>query len=144
MSLVTLLQEGQDRPGHEFIYRGPSPECKECKVKAVCLNQEVGKRYRVMRLRDVLHPCPLSGFRARVVEVEPVAPAFSIHIRRAVEGSVVEYQGLDCNRTDCPNYRICHPMGVEIGMKVKVVKVGQELRCPLGYEITPVDVEYMP
>lgn len=77
------------------------------------------------------------------MEVEPIAPSFSIHVRQGIEGSVVEYQALACERTDCPNYRICHPMGVESGMKVRVVKVGRELKCPLGYEIAPVDVEYV-
>src|SRR6266508_4362580 len=38
---ITLVGERQADVGHEFVYRGPQPECKPCKVRAACLNQDL-------------------------------------------------------------------------------------------------------
>src|SRR5881409_441650 len=54
---ITLVGERQAHAGHEFIYRGPQPECTPCKVRSACLNQDLGRRYRITRVRDVAHPC---------------------------------------------------------------------------------------
>lgn len=142
MAHVTLVGEGQAALGHRFIYRGPQPECRPCKVKGACLNQELGRRYQVTGVRAVSHPCLLNQGRARVVEVENAPPECSLPTRSAVEGSIVRYEGLICSHAACPNYRVCHPVGIEPGMKLEVVSVGAELTCPLGYEIVPVQVGY--
>src|SRR5205823_2580390 len=86
---ITLVGEGQAQVGHEFVYRGPQPECRPCKVRAACLNQALGQRYRIKRVRDVTHPCLLNEERARVVEVELAPPEASLPSRAAIEGAVV-------------------------------------------------------
>src|SRR5213592_2299285 len=83
---ITLVGEGQAQVGHEFVYRGPQPECRPCKVRAACLNQALGQRYRIKRVRDVTHPCLLNEERARVVEVELAPPEASLPSRAAIEG----------------------------------------------------------
>ena len=144
MAHVTLVGERQAAVGHEFVYRGPQPECRECKVKAACLNQDLGMRYRIVGVRDVTHPCLLNEERARVVEVEPAPPKCSVPVRAAVEGAVLTYERLVCANAACPNYRICHPIGIEPGMRLTILEVGRELDCPLGYDIVPVRVGYAP
>ncbi len=144
MAHVTLVGERQATVGHEFVYRGPQPECRECKVKAACLNQELGMRYRIAAVRDVTHPCLLNEERARVVEAELAPPGCSVSVRAAVEGAVLAYEGLVCANAACPNYRTCHPTGIEPGMRLKILEIGHELDCPLGYEIVPVRVAYTP
>ncbi len=113
-------------------------------MKAACLNQDVGMRYRIVRVRDVSHPCLLNEERARVVEVEPAPPKCSVPVRAAVEGAVLAYERLVCSNAACPNYRTCHPVGIEPGMRLMILEVGQELDCPLGYDIAPVRVGYAP
>jgi len=139
---ITLVGERQAEAGHEFIYRGPQPECAPCKVRSACLNQGLGRRYRVTRVRDVSHPCLLNEERARVVEVEPIAPDCSLSARVGVEGAVLAYEKLVCSNGACPNFRLCHPVGVEPGMKIRVVEVGRELECPLGYSLVSAKVAY--
>ena len=139
---VTLLGEGQAAVGQEFVYRGPQPECAPCKVKSVCLNQDIGRRYRVTRVRDVSHPCLLNEERARAVEVEPAPPPCSLSVRAGVEGALVSYEGVVCANGRCPNFRTCHPIGLELGARLKVLEVGAELECPLGYELVPARVAY--
>ena len=142
MAQVTLVGERQTALDREFVYGGPSPECRECRVKAACLNQEVGRRYRIVRVRDVVHPCPLNEERARVVEVELSPPDCSLPVRAAIEGSIVTYDGLVCANAACPNFRLCHPVGIARGTRLRVVSTGPELDCPLGYEIVPAQVAY--
>lgn len=141
---VTLVGERQAVVGREFVYRGPQPECRECKVKAACLNQDVGVRYVITAVRDVRHPCLLNEERARVVEVEPAPPDCSLPARQAVEGAVVTYEPLVCSNVACENYRLCHPIGIERGTRLKVIESRRELDCPLGYEIAPVRATYAP
>lgn len=142
MAQVTLVGERQAAAGREFVYRGPQPECRECRVKAACLNQDVGRRYRIVRVRDVLHPCLLNEERARVVEVEPVAPACSLPARANVEGSIVTYERIACANAACPNFRLCHPIGIDPGMRLRIEGSGDELDCPLGYELASARVAY--
>ncbi len=142
MVQITLVGERQARVGHEFIYRGPQPECGPCRVRAACLNQDLGRRYRVSRVRDVAHPCLLNEERVRVVEVEAVPPGCSLPNRTAVEGAVVAYERIVCANAACPNYRTCHPTGIEPGTRIRVVEAGPELECPLGYALVSATVAY--
>lgn len=142
MAQITLVGERQAIVGHEFVYRGPQPECRECKVKAACLNQDLGRRYRITRVRDVRHPCLLNEEHARVVEVEPAPPDISLPVRLAVEGAILGYEPLICANNACPNYRLCHPVGIDPGMRLRILEVGHELDCPLGYEIASTRIAY--
>lgn len=142
MAEVTLVGEGQAIPGREFVYRGPQPACRPCKVRAACLNQELGRRYRIQKVRDVRHECLLNEGRARVVEVEPSPPACSVAARTAVEGAVLAFEQLVCANTACPNFRTCHPVGIDPGARIRILDVGPELDCPLGYSIVSATVAY--
>ena len=144
MAQVTLVGERQAAVGREFVYRGPQPECRECKVKAACLNQEPGVRYRIVGVRDVRHPCLLNEEHARVVEVEPAPPECSLSSHLAVEGALVAYERIVCANAACPNYRTCHPVGIEPGQRLRIVDVGEELECPLGYELAAARIGYAP
>ena len=142
MVQVTLVGDGQATVDREFVYRGPQPECRPCKVKAACLNQEVGRRYRIVKVRDVRHVCLLNEGHARVVEVTLVPPEISVAARTAVEGAVLAYEKIACANAACPNFRTCHPVGIDPGMRVRVLQVGPELDCPLGYSLVSTKVAY--
>ena len=142
MVQITLVGERQATVGHEFVYRGPQPECRPCKVKAACLNQDLGRRYRIAKVRDVRHDCLLNEERARVVEVESTPPECSLSTRAAVEGAALAYEKIICANAACPNYRTCHPIGIDPGMRIRVLDVGHELDCPLGYSIVSAKVAH--
>jgi hypothetical protein len=139
---ITLVGERQAQVGHQFVYRGPQPECGPCRVRSACLNQDVGRRYRVVRVRDVAHACLLNEERARVVEVDASPPPVSLPTSAAVEGALVAYERIVCANAACPNYRTCHPIGVDRGTKLKVLAVGPELECPIGYALSSATVTY--
>src|SRR5206468_875423 len=83
--------------------RGPRPDCRPCKARAACLNQALGQRDRIKRVRDVTHPCLLNEERARVVEVELAPPEASLPSRAAIEGAVLSYEKIVCSNAACPN-----------------------------------------
>lgn len=139
---ITLVGERQAVTGHEFVYRGPQPECRGCRVRSACLNQDDGRRYRIVHVRDVAHPCLLNEEQARVVEVEAAPPDCSLPVRGAVEGALVGYEPLACENAACANYRLCHPIGIDRGTRLRILHIGPELTCPLGYEIAPARVAY--
>lgn len=142
MAQVTLLHAPQAKAGNHYVYRGPMPECQECRVKGACLNQEVGRRYRVTAVRSVRHPCPLTADLVAAIEAEPAAPPMSWWSRAAIAGSSLTYEPLDCDRHDCVNFATCHPQGIARGDRVRIVEFGARLTCPLGYEIVPCAVDY--
>jgi uncharacterized protein (UPF0179 family) len=76
------------------------------------------------------------------VEVEAIPPDCSLSTRVAVEGAVVGYEKIVCANAACPNYRTCHPTGIDPGMRIRVMGIGPELDCPLGYSIVSAKVAY--
>ena len=144
MTQVTLLHAPQARLGAEYVYQGEMPECGECRVKGACLNQQLGRRYRVTAVRAVRHPCPLTGDEVRAVQVDLAPPPMSWWAKTAMKGSTVTYEPLDCDRQDCVNYSTCHPRGIAGRERMKVLEAGARLACPLGYEIVPCRVDYAP
>ena len=77
-----------------------------------------------------------------MVEVEAAPPECSLPTRGAVEGALVAYDPLVCANAACPHFRLCHPVGIEPGARLRILQIGPELDCPLGYEIAPVRVAY--
>jgi hypothetical protein len=142
VTAVTLLHAPQARPDAEFLYLGPMPECEPCRVRAACLNQEKGRRYRVTAVRTVRHPCPLTGDEVVAVVADLAPPPMSWWAKAAMVGGTVTYEPLDCARRDCANYATCHPAGIAPGERVKLLETGGRLACPLGYEIVPCRVDY--
>jgi len=102
----------------------------------------MGHRYRIEQVRGVSHPCLLNEERARVVEVEPAPPDCSLSSRSAIEGAVLAYEKIVCANVACPNFRTCHPIGIEPGARIRVLDLGLELDCPLGYSLVPAKVAY--
>ncbi len=141
---VTMIQKEQAAIGHEFVFLGAPTQCQECRVKGACLNQSGGRRYRVVKLRDVMHDCLLSGDSVRVVEVEPAAPPTSIEVNAAREGSIVMYQPRMCVELGCEHFGLCRPGGLEGGTKVQILEVGQRLSCQSGHDLVAVKVAYTP
>jgi uncharacterized protein len=107
MPEITLLAVAESRPGYQFVYQGGAPVCRTCPFRHACLTLDAGRRYEVVRVRDVTHPCALQETDAHVVEVKPVARSLVVDARSAIVGSQVEVGRFPCRRLDCPNWTIC-------------------------------------
>ena len=140
MTLVTLIGEKQAREGYEFIFRGPIPDCKECRLKTVCFSLTEGKRYRVKGIRPIKHRCKIHEEEVRIVEVEEVPIDAALPEKAAMEGAVFMLEKPDCDRIGCENYRLCSPVGTKEGGKYKVVSVSGGFDCPDGERMKKIKI----
>ncbi len=76
--IITAIGKLQAREGFEFIYTGPQQQCRECKYKNVCITLERGNMYRVSKVRNVEHPCPIHFSGIKVIEVEKINKGFIV------------------------------------------------------------------
>ncbi|HID74039.1 MAG TPA: UPF0179 family protein [Thermoplasmata archaeon] len=136
MTLVTLVGETNAREGFEFIYVGPTPDCRNCKIKNACINLERGVRYRITRIRDVVHDCKLHD-RVRVVEVEPAPVDMAVESRLAVENTIITVEERRCLHLGCEHHPICVPNFFHPG-RYRVVEAGDALTCHRGLDLKAV------
>ncbi|WP_010478522.1 UPF0179 family protein [Thermococcus zilligii] len=126
--VITLVGEKLAKPGLEFIYYGPSEPCKSCRLARVCVgNLEPGRRYRIVRVRNIEHSCPLHEGKVRVVEV--VEPAIEILVdpRSAIVGSKVTLKFVDCG--DPGKESLARPEGLFEGDQVRIEEIVGEVEC---------------
>ncbi|MEM0449168.1 MAG: UPF0179 family protein [Methanomassiliicoccales archaeon] len=138
---ITLIGVRQAKEGVTFIYKGFVPECRDCKLKAVCFNLDPGGIYRVKAVRDVRHDCKIHDDAVQVVEVEKLSASVAIAQKFALEGSTITYDEVKCKNLGCVNFRLCHPQAIERGGKYKIKEVKGELECPEGNKVIEVVVE---
>lgn len=128
---VTLVPYEFAKEGVEFQYLGPAAECRECRLKNVCLRLQEGKCYRITKIRENEHECRVhSGGKVVVAEVEEIPMKIAINKKFAIEGAMVEYQGIRCRNRECQYYEYCRPYKLT-AEKLKIEKVLEEISCPL-------------
>ena len=136
-----MIGEKQAKVGTCFVYRGFVPDCRECKLKAVCFNLDSGATYRIKAVRDVRHECKMHEDAVRVVEVEKLRCVVGLGRKFALEGSTITFEEPKCRNLGCEKYRICHPLGVERGSKYKVIEVHGDIECPEGNKMVEALLE---
>ena len=141
MVIITLIGERKAKEGIRFVYRGPLTECRECKLKAVCFNLDAGGSYKIKAIRDVHHDCKIHEDGVRVVEVEKVPSRVAVSKKSALEGSTISIEEIRCRNVGCVRYRLCHPPGLDKGMKGKITKVCNDVECPEGMKLVEVVID---
>ncbi len=137
---ITLIGEHLAKEGTQFVFNGPSPECRDCKLKVACLNLEPGQHYRVVEVRPKHHDdCAIHQDGVRVVKVEECVNRIAVRRRQAVEGSIISPDRRECSVLGCPNYRLCFPLGVQ-KQKYKVLSVGNPVECSIGEDLRLIEV----
>lgn len=142
---LTLVPADLARPGHRFTFRGANSgeECRGCPFKRLCFGLEPGRTYLVRTVRDVVHPCGLHDpGKVRVVEVEQASVATTVETR-LLRGTAVAWTPVDCGMPECRNFGLCHPVGPEPGTPHAVTKSGGAVDCPMGYDLTRVELRRM-
>ena len=66
------------------------------------------------------------------------SPRAAIPTSAAVEGSMITYEEMDCDRMGCPHYRICRPWGAGEGMRFRIESVEKDIDCPKGASLRVV------
>ncbi len=125
--IVTLVGKSFAKKGREFIHSGEADLCSKCEYVDVCMgNLDDGRRYKITKVRDVEHECPVHG-QVKVVEVvEPTIEA-AIKPKKAMVGSTVTYESIDieCDEHD----DLISPSGIKDGDKCKILDHESKITC---------------
>ena len=140
MGLVTIVGETQARVGNRFYFIGPIPECKECKLRNVCFNMEIGGLYEIVGLRDTMHYCALRESKVRVVEVEKKPFRAAIPKKQAMGSSVV-FESRKCDNIGCENWQFCCPSNARNGDRFSIADDLSDIKCPIGEQLRLVKLE---
>jgi uncharacterized protein (UPF0179 family) len=128
--VVTLVGETQAKVGTAFFFRGPLPECRECKRKTVCFNLEEGMLYEIIGVREKHHECLIHEGGVRVVELKKAPIKTTIDSKHAIEGSMVSIEKDNCAHRGCENFRACFILGPKSVKKYKITGVEGDVTCP--------------
>lgn len=125
--MITLVSTTIAHKGFTFIHEGKTPkECKTCRFVKTCIhNLERGRRYTIIKVRDITHPCLLGG-TVTVVEVSEPEIIMFLESRLAFEGMSVTYNP-DCE--GCSEADTCMPAGLKPGDKVQIVEILGDAPC---------------
>ncbi|UCE38115.1 MAG: UPF0179 family protein [Thermoplasmata archaeon] len=136
--VVTLVGETQAKVGITFVFRGPIPECRDCKRKTVCFNLEEGTLYEIVSVRDKHHECNMHEGGVRVVELKKAPIETTVDSNYAIEGSMVNIEKEECLNMGCEHRKICFSLGHKSNKKYKISIVKDELKCPEGRALKSV------
>lgn len=138
MVIITLVGELQAKKGEQFAYTGPISECRECRLKTICFNLDIGKWYRISNVRNIHHECKIHENGVRVIEVEPIGIPASVPSKSAVEGTTITFEPRRCRSFSCINYRLCNPVGINPGGKYRITTVLGSIDCSDGQALRKV------
>ena len=139
MANVTLVGEKHAKKDNLFIYRGPLSDCRECKVKTVCFNLEVGRKYIIKEVRQMHHPCKIHEGGVRAVEYEKLPIEYASATEGAIEKARITVEERDpCPNRGCANYKLCFPLGLKTGSQYEIKEVKGTVTCSEGKKLKEV------
>ncbi len=122
--VVTLIGANLAKEGEEFIFWGASKRCEECRLKNSCTNLEVGRRYRVVKVRnEIKHDCYIHEGGVCVVEVTESTIQAAINSSRAFKNSKIVFEPAHCEETTCTLFDSCHPAGLRAGDRCTILEI---------------------
>jgi uncharacterized protein (UPF0179 family) len=138
MPLVTLIGEKLAKNNTEFIYIGPNNECRNCKLKTVCFNLKIGRRYEITNVRDKKHNCNVHEGTVIVIEVQekPIQAAID---KKIAEGTKTKMENINCKNIGCENYDLCS-IDINKDKTFIVKKIIEDIKCPIGNELQKAEI----
>jgi uncharacterized protein (UPF0179 family) len=121
-SKITLIGTTLARPGLEFVYQGALDACGSCKVRKACNNLRVGRKYRILSVRNTRHDCQVHLNGASAVECVESPVVALIGADMAIVNSRILFE-CACTRTECKDYDLCRPDGIVEGDRYLVGEV---------------------
>lgn len=139
MPLVTLIGEKLAKEESEFVYLGPNNDCRHCKLKTVCFNLKIGRRYKITVVREKRHSCTIHEGEAAVVEVEELPILVAVD-KQFSEGHSSKIEKIDCGNIGCEYYDLCCNIALQKDKTYTIKKIYDPLNCPLGHELQKVEL----
>jgi len=158
---ITVVGKAYAHEGCEFVYAGMNEACASCTLCKVCHNLVLGRRYKVISTRALIHECDVHEGNVQTVEVVPALISARIvlpqNITSARNTSFV-YQP-PCNER-CEYFFECHAPGLLKGQRYIIREIGyvaqgehsadgkeeatDTVPCPIGDSRTLVLLELLP
>jgi len=138
MPLVTLIGEKLAKKENEFTYLGPNNECRNCKLKTVCFNLKIGRKYKITNVRDKRHNCNVHEGTVIVVEVQEIPIITSID-KKYSKDSKIKIDKKECGNIGCKYYEICN-FNLKKDKEYTIKKINDDIKCPLGYDLQEVEL----
>ncbi len=141
---ITLVGARLAKPGLELIFRGPTTECDNCKLKNTCMNLDVGRRYKIVKIiKETLHDCPIHDSGVVAVEVAMAPVKAAIESRIAFPKSQIAFEPPRCDHVDCSMYDMCHPVGIRWGDRCTITKDLGDVheKCEIGKHLKVVELK---
>ncbi len=121
---ITLIGVRLAKVGTEFIFKGPAPECEDCRFKNSCMNLSPGRKYRIVNIRTTTtHSCDVHDEGVQAVEIVESPIISAIESKKAFKGSKIVFEPPTCKRSECKMHDLCHPIGLEFGDKCTISDV---------------------
>jgi uncharacterized protein (UPF0179 family) len=159
---ITVVGKAYAHEGCEFVYVGVNEACTSCAIYKVCHNLVLGRRYKVISTRDLMHECDVHEGNAQTVEVAPALISTRTvlpHNITSARNTSFVYQP-PCNER-CEYFFECHAPGLLKGQRYIIREIGyvaQEERaneekeetvtdtitCPIGETRALVLLELLP
>ena len=139
MPLVTLIGEKLAVKDSEFVYMGPSNECRNCKIKTVCFNLKIGRKYKITEIRDKKHSCKLHEGSASAVEVQEL-PIITTVDKKLSKGDEIDIKNKECDSIGCVYHEICN-VKLSKDKKFTISNIIEDINCPLGYNLQKVELK---
>ena len=159
---ITVVGIAYAHEGCEFVYVGVDEACTSCAIYKVCHNLVLGRRYKVISTRDLIHDCDVHEGNAQTVEVIPALISARIILPQnitSVRNTSFVYQP-PCNER-CEYFFECHAPGLVKGQRyiirdIGYVAQGEQINdekgdtatdtviCPIGERRTLVLLELIP
>ena len=74
-------------------------------------------------------------------EVEKKAFFASVNKKYAIDGSRISMEKRECDHIGCENYKYCCPSNIKNPDKFTIVKIVEDIKCPLDEKLTLVKIE---
>ena len=138
---MTILGPAQARLGYLFTFKEIPKLCLVCEYKKACLeNLDKERIYTVKKITSNELHCILRKSKGILVEVEEADIDLLIRAEIAIPSAVLTYEPPICPE-NCPNYKLCHPLGLKPGDRYMITEVKKLASCPKGTELVSVKAQ---
>jgi len=140
--IITLLEINIAQIGYTFTHVGGTELCSKCSLRKVCVEAlEKNVSYEVRKIGTKEHRCLIDNQVMIVCEVEIINNTITVEKQKYLENIIINRQPLKCKEVLCENHEYCvHPNFSEQS-KVKIIKVLNNVKCPLNYDLVLVEAK---
>ena len=140
--VITLLPNSVAKIGYSFTNLGKTEICESCSLLKVCVDAlKENYSYQVTEIKGIEHTCLIDNQTMVVCNVEEANDIISVKKQKFLDNIILNRETFDCNEILCKYYENCMSPIYCKKEKVKIIKVLENINCPLKYELVLVEAK---